>query len=156
MSNIGWEKWQLELLDEFILGYTDFETQQEFSDYIGKNINSVKIKISRRRKELKYEKRKLTIEEYLIILSNRFDKNTDEVAKLLNVSTNFLLEELDELDSLECKEYLEKDFRNRIATIDEINLLYKLYKKGKNKFQLAHIFNREISFIENLINECEG
>ena len=151
-----WEMWQLNLLDEYILGYTSFNSQEELTDEIGKSLNAVKIKLSRRRQTIQQEEeRELTFEEYKLVLSNRFDKKTEEVAKLINSSTLFLLNELDEIDSLECCEYFDEGYTDRITSIDEINVFIKLYRKGRNAFQISHILNRPIQKITEMINTYE-
>lgn len=152
----GWKEDDLKLLDDYLLGYTEIETQDELAEKLNKPLNAVKIRISRRRKEkdfLNKKLRMLSIEEYKIVLSNRFDKTTREIAELLGITENFLLNELDEIDCLECFEYLEENFQFRIMSLDEIKIFIKLYKKGKNKFQIAHILNRPINFVEQKIAE---
>lgn len=147
-----WEDWQLKILDDYILNYVFFENQEDLADKIGKPLNAVKIKLYRRRKELEeVEKRELSINEYKLFLSNRFDKTTEDIAKILNVSRNFLLNELDEIDCLECSEYLLENFKNRDIIYDEIIVLCNLIKKGNNKFQIAHILNRPINIIQELM-----
>lgn len=158
-ERMSWNKNDLNLLDDFILGYTNIETQQELADILDKPLNAIKIRISRRKKEedfLEKKSKMLNMEEYKIVLSNRFDKTTKEIAEILNVTENFLFSELDEIDCLECSEYLEDDFHSRIMTLEEILLLIKFYKKGKNIFQIAHILNRPIHFIEEKIKEING
>jgi hypothetical protein len=150
-----WDGWQLNLLDDYILGYAPFDTQEELADEIGKTLNAVKIKLSRRRMQIEEEKRQLTIEEYKLILSNRFDKTTEEVASILNTSRAFLLNEMDELDSLECKEFFEENYKSRIASVDEMRIFIRLYKKKRNSFQIAHILNRPIEKIQEMINNYE-
>jgi hypothetical protein len=95
--------------------------------------------------------RKLTIEEYLIVLSNRFDKTTEKIAYIIGVTSSYLEEELDEIDCLECSENLMEDFHTREMTADEIKVFSKLIKKGKGSFQIAHILNRPIDFVEGLM-----
>lgn len=152
----GWEDWQLNTLDDYILGYTIFETQQQLANYLDKNLNSVKIKLSRRKKEIEENKRELTNDEYLIILANRFSKDTNEVAEMLNLSSGFLLEELDGLDCLECKEYLQEGFHKRPILNEEYEIFVKLYSVKKlNKINIAHILNRSAAFIEELIKDYE-
>lgn len=157
MSNIkvGWSNEQLSLLDDFLMGFTNIETQSELSEILGKPLNAVKIRISRRKKELggikKEEMRKLTIEEYLIVLSNRFDKTTEEIALIIGVTSLYLEEELDEIDCIECFEYLEEDFNRRELTIDEVITFRRLMKKNRSAFQISHILNRPIEFIRGLM-----
>jgi hypothetical protein len=147
-----WESWQVELLDDFILGYTSYETQEELSEEIGKSLNAVKIKLGRRKDEVSIIERQLEIEEYKIVLSNRFDKDTKEVSELIGASKNFLLHELDEIDCLECKEFMEEGFKERDITHDEYNLVRRLYTiKKRNTFQIAHIMNRPIDFIKEMV-----
>jgi hypothetical protein len=147
-----WENWQVELLDDFILGYSPYETQEELSDYIGKSLNAVKIKLGRRKDEIQIIERQLNIEEYKIVLANRFDKNTEEVAEIINSSKSFLLHELDEIDCLECSEYLEEGYKERDITNDEYILVKRLYTiKRRNAFQISQIMNRPIGFIKELI-----
>lgn len=148
----GWSSWQEELLDDYILGYTMFETQEELAEKIGKSLNAVKIKLSRRKLQIEEESRELTFDEYKLFLSNRFDKTTREIAEIIGVTEKYLLEELDEIDSLEACEFLEENFRDRVATFDEINLFIRLYNEEKNSFQIAHILNRPIERIKEMIN----
>lgn len=149
-----WLDWQLEILDNYILNYEFFDSQKELAEAIGKPLNAVKIRLSRRRKQIKNEeKRMLDINEYKLILSNRFSKTTMEVAELLDVSEEYLLNELDEIDCLECKEYLLEDYKERIASIDEINVFIRLLEQGRNIFQIAHILNRPINKIEEMVKD---
>jgi hypothetical protein len=150
-----WESWQLDILDSYILGFTNFDNQQQLSDYLEKPINAVKVKLSRRRKELEEKKRQLNNTEYLTFLSNRFSLDSKEMADKLNVSHNYLLDELDELDCLECKESLMNGFEDRIITNDEFELFVKLLTKKRSKQYIAHFLNRRVSFIEELIKEYE-
>lgn len=150
-----WEIWQLNLLDNYILGYTTFKNQEKLAEEIGKSLNAVKVKLSRRRQEIEEEQRELTIEEYKLFLSNRFDKTTEEIASLINASTHFLLEELDEIDSLESHEFFEEGYKERLLTLDELNIFIKLYKKKRNAFQMAHILNRPIEKIQEMITTYE-
>ena len=151
-----WENWQENLLDEYILGYTSFNSQEELADEIGKSLNAVKVKLSRRRKSLQDEQeRELTFEEYKLFLSNRFDKTTEQVASLINASTIFLQNELDEIDNLECCEFFEEEYKDRVPSLDEINIFIRLYKKGRNAFQIAHILNRPIDKIQEMILSYE-
>lgn len=151
----GWSNEELCLLDKFLTGHTEIKTQSEFADLIGKSLNSVKIRISRRKKELggikKETMRKLTIEEYLVFLSNRFDKTTEAISLLIGVTPDYLEEELDEIDCLECVEYLEEGYKTRIMTVDEVKVFYRLIKKGKRDFEISHIMNRPIEFIRGLM-----
>jgi hypothetical protein len=157
LSNIktGWSVEQLELLDNYLKGYTEIKNQDELSKLLGKSLNSVKIRISRRKVELggikDEEMRKLTIEEYLIFLSNRFDKTTEKIASIIGVTESYLEEELDEIDCLETVEHMLEDFQDREMTYDETKVFSKLIKKGKGSFQIAHILNRPIDFIEGLM-----
>lgn len=147
-----WENWQIELLDDFILGYSPCETQEDLSYEVGKSLNAVKIKLGRRKMEIDTTKRLLTIQEYKIILSNRFDKTSEEVAELISSSKNFLCYEMEELDNLECKEFMEKDYANRLFTPDEAKVIHRLYHiKKRNAFQIAQIMNRPIGFIKEMI-----
>lgn len=161
MYEIGWDESQLALLDDFIFGYTNFETQKELAEYLGKSENAVKIRLSRRRKELerddiKIEVRKLTVEEYIFILSNRFFKDSRQISELLNLSHSYLLEQLDELDCFECKEYLLENYKTRPISNDEYEIFIKLYKiKQRDKIYIAHTLNRPIGFIEEMIREYE-
>lgn len=157
MGEIGWDIWQLEILDNYILGYEMFNSQEELADAIGKSFNSVKVKLSRRRSEIEIDKgcRELTFEEYKFFLSNRFDKTADYIAKHLKMSTDFLLNELDEIDCLETFESFEEDYKDRIMTLDEIKVLTNLLSKGRNSFQIAHILNRPIDRIKEIIKEYE-
>jgi len=151
-----WELWQLDLLDDYILGYSTFSSQEEMAEEIGKSLNAVKIRLSRRKDEIEINKRKLTIEEYKLFLSNRFDKTTVEIASLINASPGYLLHELDEIDCLESCEYLLENFEIREFTEDELKIFLHLYRKRKrNKFQISHILNRPIYFIEELISKYE-
>lgn len=152
----GWEEWQNQLLDEYLLGYTAFETQEQLADEIGKSLNAVKIKLSRRRLQIEEESRELTFEEYKLFLSNRFDKTTKEIADIIGVTESYLLEELDEIDCLEAMEFMEKDYQNRIITLDEIMIFIRLYNEGKNSFQIAQILNRSIERIQEMIEKHEG
>lgn len=152
MADFGWLDWQLNFLDDFILGYSTIATQQELADTIGKSLNAVKIKISRRKSDLSIkELRKLTPDEYVKIIANRFDKTTAEVAEMIGVTESYLLEEMDELDALECKEWLCEDFISRPLTFDEVKIFLRLYNKERNKFAISHILNRPITFIEEMI-----
>lgn len=151
-----WEDWQLNLLDDYILGYATFDTQEELATEIGKSLNAIKVKLSRRRQQIEEESRQLTIEEYKLFLSNRFDKSTEDIAALLNTSRAFLLNELDELDCLECFECLEEDYLERTPTIDEMKVFIRLYKKGRNSFQIAHVLNRPIEKVKEMINNYEA
>lgn len=150
-----WADWQLNLLDDYILGYTSFNSQEDLSDEIGKSLNAVKVKLSRRRQGIQENERELTFEEYKLFLSNRFDKTTEDIAILLETSTLFLLKELDEIDSLECCEFFEEEYINRIPSLDEINVFIRLYKKGRNAFQIAHILNRPITKIQEMVLSYE-
>lgn len=150
-----WEDWQLNLLDDYILGYATFETQEELAHDIGKSLNSIKVKLSRRRKQIEEESRQLTIEEYKIFLSNRFDKTIEEIASLLNTSRAFLLNEIDEIDCLECFDSFEEGYKDRIPSVDEMRVFIRLYKKGRNSFQMAHILNRPIDKITEMIANYE-
>ena len=109
-----------------ILGYTSFNSQEELSDEIGKSLNAVKVKLSRRRQSVQENERELTFDEYKIFLANRFDKTTEEIAIILNSSTLFLLKELDEIDSLEACEFFEEEYTERIPSLDEINIFIRL------------------------------
>lgn len=151
-----WEDWQLNLLDDYILGYATFETQEELANEIGKSLNSIKVKLSRRRKQIEEESRQLTIEEYKIFLSNRFDKTIEEIAALLNTSRAFLLNEIDEIDCLECFDSFEEGYRDRTSSVDEMRVFIRLYKKGRNSFQMAHILNRPIEKIQEMITNYEA
>lgn len=154
--DFGWESWQLQALDDYILGYRHFDTQQVLANFLDKTLNSVKIKLTRRKKEISEEKRTLTPEEYITILSNRFSKSTDEIAAMLSVSPGFLLDQLDELDCLECKEYLIENYASRSVTNDEYELFIKLHSvKNMLKEQIAHILNRSSKVIQEMINEYE-
>lgn len=150
-----WDDWQEQLLDEYILGYTQFKTQSDLAEAIGKSLNAVKVKLSRRKNQISEETRELTFEEYKLFLSNRFDKTTEEIAKIIGVTEQYLLEELDEIDSLECSEFLEDNFVDRILTIDEISIFLHLYREKKNSFQIAHILNRPLEMIEERIKLYE-
>jgi hypothetical protein len=150
-----WESWQLNLLDEYILGYSAFNSQWELAEELGKSLNAVKIKLSRRRQSIQEEERELTFDEYKMFLSNRFDKTTEQIASLINSSTFFLMNELDEIDSLECCEYFEEGYKDRVPSIDEINTFIRLYKKGRNAFQIAHILNRPIEKVQEMIISYE-
>lgn len=155
-SHFGWEDWQLEILDDYILGYSNFETQKELAESLGKNLNSVKIRLSRRKREIDKNMRSLSKDEYLTILSNRFSRSTEDMAKILNLSTNFILDKMDELDCLECKEFLLEGFENRPITNDEYELFIKLHKiKKMSKIQVAHILNRNIKTIKEMALEYE-
>lgn len=152
-----WESWQKSILDDYILGYTPFNSQEELANEIGKPLNAVKIKLSRRRKQVEEEQeRELTFDEYKLFLSNRFDKTTEEIATLINSSTLFLLNELDEIDCLEACEHFEENYIERIVTLDEINVFIRLHKKHFNSFQIAHILNRPIEKIAEMIATYEG
>jgi len=150
-----WEGWQLSLLDNYILGYASFNSQEELADEIGKSLNAVKIKLSRRRSDIQENERELTFEEYKLFLSNRFDKTAEEIASIINSSTLFLLNEIDEIDSLETYENFEEGYQDRIASLDEINTFIKLYKKGRNAFQISHILNRPIVKVQEMILNYE-
>lgn len=150
-----WENWQTSLLDNYILGYAIFKNQDELAEAIGKSLNAVKVKLSRRRQEIEEEQRELTIEEYKLFLSNRFDKTTEEIASIINASSSFLLEELDAIDCLECFEYFDEGYIERIPSLDELNIFIRLYKKGRNAFQIAHILNRPIERIQEMITTYE-
>jgi hypothetical protein len=148
-----WEDWQLEVLDNYLKGIENFENQQELADYIGKELNAVKIKLSRKKKELEGDiRRKITKNEYIIILSNRFSKNTKEISEIIKLPESYIIDELDELDSLECMEFLLINFVNRDLTKDEYDIFKRLYKRGYHKNRISHILNRNINFIEELIN----
>jgi hypothetical protein len=152
-----WESWQTNLLDEYILGYTSFNSQEELAKDIGKSLNAVKVKLSRRRQVIQEEQeRELTFEEYQLFLSNRFDKTTEEIASLINASTLFLQNELDEIDNLESCEHFEEDYKNRVASLDEIKIFIRLYNKGRNAFQIAHILNRPIEKVQEMIISYEA
>lgn len=153
----GWDDWQLDVLDDYILGYSEFETQEELANYIGKSLNALKVRLSRRRKEIEFEReRELTREEYIMFLSNRFKYMTEELAILINIPYKFLLYKLDEIDNLECKEFLQENFENREFTNDEYEVFIKLLNKGRNAFQISQILNRNIKLIERLIREYES
>ena len=153
MKNLSeyWESWQLNLLDEYILGYTSCNSQEELAKEIGKSLNAVKIKLSRRRQSIQEEERELTFDEYKLFLSNRFDKTTEEIASYINSSTLFLLNELDEIDSLEACEWFDEAYKDRVPSLDELNIFVRLYDKGRNAFQIAHILNRPIEKIQEMI-----
>lgn len=154
--DFGWEEWQLQLLDDYILGYAHFDTQQELSRKLGKNLNSVKIKLTRRKKEISEEKRILSMDEYVSVLANRFSKNTEELAIMMKLSPDFLLEQMDELDCLECKEFLMDGYQTREMTNDEYELFVKMYKiKGFSSIKISHILNRPINSIQEMIAEYE-
>lgn len=155
MADFIWEDWQNKTIDSYLLGFTLFETQQDLSKYLGKNINSVKIKLTRRRKELEEEKRKLNSNEYITFLANRFSMSTKDIAAKLHVTEDYLLDELDELDCLECKEYLVNGFQDREMTNDEYELFLKMYKNKKTNQYIAHFLNRKVTFIQELIKEYE-
>lgn len=156
LAEIGWDKWQSELLDNYILGYEVFESQEELAEAIGKSFNAVKVKLSRRRNELEAEEsRELTFEEYKFFLSNRFDKTSDYIANYLNMSKVFLLNELDEIDCLETFESFEEGYKDRIMSLDEIKVLTNLVSKGRNAFQIAHVLNRPIDKIKEVITQYE-
>lgn len=150
---IGWTDYQLELLDDYIMGYSTFENQEALAEAIGKSLNAVKVKLSRRKLDVKQaEIREITPQEYILFLSNRFDKETTEIAKIIGIRTEHLLEELDELDCLECAESLEKGYEKRPLTADEVNTFLRLYNnKKRNAFQIAHILNRPIQYIREMI-----
>lgn len=150
-----WEDWQTSLLDDYILGYTSFNSQEELALEIGKSLNAVKVKLSRRRQDVQENERELTFEEYKLFLSNRFDKTTKEIAGLINASYLFLLNELDEIDALEAYEHFEEGYKERISSIDEMNVFIRLYRKGRNAFQIAHILNRPIERITEMIESYE-
>jgi DNA-binding MarR family transcriptional regulator len=150
-----WEDWQLETLDNYILGFTNFNTQQHLANYLDKSLNAVKIRLTRRRKELEDQKRQLSKQEYIAFLANRFSMSSKEIAEKLNISHSYLLDELDELDCLECKESLMKGFEDRPISNDEFEIFVRLNKKGKSKQYIAHFLNRRISFIEELIKDYE-
>lgn len=154
--DFGWEKWQLQLLDDYISGYAHFTTQQELAKKLGKNINSVKIKLTRRKKEIVEQTRYLSDEEYVVVLANRFTRESKELAEMMKISPDFLLEQLDELDCLECKEFLMIGFQTREMTNDEYELFIKLHKiKGRSAIEIAHILNRPINSVQELIKEYE-
>lgn len=146
-----WENWQISLLDDYILGYTSFNSQEDLADEIGKSLNAVKVKLSRRRQNIQDSERELTFDEYKLFLSNRFDKTTEQIAALINSSTLFLLNELDEIDSLESCELFDEGYKDRIPSLDEINTFIRLYEKGRNAFQIAHILNRPITKIQEMV-----
>jgi hypothetical protein len=150
-----WEEWQLNLLDDYILGYAAFNSQEELANEIGKSLNATKVKLSRRRNEVQESERELTFDEYKLFLSNRFDKTTKEIAELINSSELFLLNELDEIDSLESCEHFDEGYLERIPCLDEINIFIRLYRKGLNSFQIAHILNRHINKIQEMIKNYE-
>lgn len=150
-----WDDWQLSLLDDYILGYALFDSQEDLADKIGKSLNAIKVKLSRRRIQIEEERRELTLDEYRLILSNRFDKTTKDVAELIGASENFLLNELDEIDSLECFEFFEEEYKDRILSVDEMTVFIRLFKKGRNEFQIAHILNRPIERIQEMIGVYE-
>lgn len=150
-----WADWQLSLLDDYILGYTTFNSQEDLADEIGKSLNAVKVKLSRRRQNIQDNERELTFDEYKLFLSNRFDKTTEEIANILNSTTLFLLKELDEIDSLECCEFFEEEYTNRIPSLDELNIFIRLYNKGRNSFQISHILNRPITKVQEMIQTYE-
>lgn len=150
-----WESWQLNILDNYILGYASFNSQEELADEIGKSLNAVKVKLSRRRSEIQEGQRELTFEEYKLFLSNRFDKTTKEIADLIESSELFLLNELDEIDCLESCEHFDEGYKERIPTLDEINIFIRLHNKGRNAFQIAHILNRPIERIQEMITNYE-
>lgn len=150
-----WEDWQKDTIDNYILGFTQFNTQQDLAHYLGKNLNAVKIKLTRRRKELMEEKRTLTQPEYIIFLANRFSLSTEEMADKLNLSNAYLLDELDEIDCLECKDLLMKDFEDRPSTNDEYEIFVKMHKKKRSPQYMSHILNRRITFIQELIKDYE-
>lgn len=150
-----WADWQQNLLDDYILGYASFNSQEELASEIGKSLNAVKIKLSRRRQDIQESERELTFDEYKLFLSNRFDKTSEEVALIINSSTLFLLNEIDEIDSLECFEFFEEGYKDRVPSLDEINTFIRLYQKGRNAFQIAHILNRPIEKIQELILSYE-
>jgi hypothetical protein len=148
----SWADWQLNLLDDYILGYGSFETQEELANEIGKSLNAVKIKLSRRRQIIEEEsQRELSFEEYTLFLSNRFDKTTKEIAELINSSSIFLLNELDEIDSLECSEFFDSNYKDRVPSLDELKIFIRLYEKGRNAFQIAQILNRPIERVQEMI-----
>lgn len=148
MRENRWEQWQLDLLDRYIMGYVHYESQEEFAEEIGKPLNAVKIKLTRRRNELgNIPQQQLSFNQYQIFLSNRFDKTTSEIAEILGVATEFLSEEIDDIDALEAKEDLEEGFADRIMSLEEILLLSKLHSKGYKEFQIAHILNRPVEKI---------
>lgn len=152
----SWADWQLNLLDDYILGYGSFETQEELAIEIGKSLNAVKIKLSRRRQTIEEEsQRELSFDEYKLFLSNRFDKTTKQVAEIINSSTIFLLNELDEIDCLECSEFFDDGYKDRVPSLDELNVFVNLYKKGRNAFQIAHILNRPIEKITEMIENYD-
>lgn len=162
MGEIGWDHWQIETLDDYIRGYSTFNSQQELADYVGKNLNTLKVKLTRRRQELKdmeneeSAKRTFTLEEYITILSNRFTMTTSQLADKLGYSTVMLLDELDEYDNLECKEFLLDGFETRETCNDEYEIFVKLYSTKKmDEIQIAHILNRQIGFVREMIYEYE-
>lgn len=151
MAEIGWSQGQLDLLDDYILGYVQYESQDDLAYDLDKSLNAVKIKMTRRKKELEsIPKRQLELNEYQFALSNRFDKTSEEIASLMGLSHNFLKHELDEIDSLECCEEIMDV--NRIMTLDEIIIVDRLHKKGFNDFHIAHIMNRPIAKIKEVLN----
>jgi hypothetical protein len=54
LSNVksGWSVEQIDLLDSYLKGYTEIKNQEELSNLLGKTLNSVKIRISRRKVEI--------------------------------------------------------------------------------------------------------
>lgn len=155
--NNGWSEWQELLLENYCLGYTEHENLEELSNEIGKSLNAVKIKLSRYRERIEeYESRDFTFEEYKIFLANRFDKSTKEVASLIGVSEHYLLQEIEELDGLECQEFLEEDFQHRPITEDEYLIFSRLYEKKRNPFQICQILNRDKNIILEMINKYES
>lgn len=158
-KNVRWNESEIDILDNYITGYTSLESLKELSEYLNKSESSVRLKISRRRREIGdiLEKRKLSQSEYIYFLSNRFYKNIYQISDDLEIPSNFLLEELDSLDCLEAKESLMENYKKRPVSNDEYEIFLKLYvRKKKNKNYISHILNRPISKIEELIKEYES